>query len=277
MMKSLLVHFDDDDGASGRLALALELARAAGGSVHCAYAIRAPRLPVPSMSRSLTPAEVDAILAEPGERLQSAHARFDAATWGSGVPVTWEAGRGPAHALLASHAPYADLLIAGRASAEGGLYAADVFGLICHTLRPVLVVPPAPAAPPPFARVLVAWNGKRESARAAHEALPWLRRAESVEILVVEETLAQARDRSEEMVARLREALAAHGVAAGSVHRSVDDPGQVGAAVLSAARQQRADLLVMGAFGHSRAFEYWLGGATRDVLERAELPVLLAH
>jgi nucleotide-binding universal stress UspA family protein len=152
--------------------------------------------------------------------------------------------------------------------------------------RPVLLLP-AGLTPPESCgrqlgkRVLVAWDASREAGRALASALPILRQADLVELVVCAAG-------SEEGVARdVRMAdplpyLAHHGVQAtlrvhavaggGRFHRDV-----VGEALLSVAAAGNVDLLVMGAYAHSRLRETLLGGVTRTVLARMTLPVLLEH
>jgi nucleotide-binding universal stress UspA family protein len=134
---------------------------------------------------------------------------------------------------------------------------------------PVLALPPDP--PRDIGPVvLVAWKNSREAARAAHDALPLLRAAERVVLCAVGE--------GEGTAAGLEDAAAMldrHGVPVRPERVGGTDAG-AGEVLLAQAAAHRADLLVMGAYGHSRLRELVLGGATRHVLWHATLPVLLS-
>ena len=117
-------------------------------------------------------------------------------------------------------------------------------------------------------RVLVAWNGKREAARAAHDALPFLRAAERVVLCAVGEVAGAGLDDAAGMLRRHGVPVRAERVAGGDLH--------AGEILLARAAADRADLLVLGAYGHSRLRELVLGGATRHVLHHATLPVLFS-
>ena len=118
-------------------------------------------------------------------------------------------------------------------------------------------------------RVCVAWNGTAESAAAVQAALPWLQRAEAVRILSADEY-----QRAGPLAPDLANYLALHGVEA-ELGRFRPLDREVGAGMLAAAREFRADLLTMGAYSHSRLRQLILGGVTRHVLEYADLPVIM--
>ena len=152
--------------------------------------------------------------------------------------------------------------------------------------RPLLFMPYAGKFTECGKRVLVAWSDSRESARALHDALPWMKRAESVEIAAFRPAGSDV-DASLDSVLEL---LEAHGIpATASQHASPSPsiterliaPASVDASVaemlLSLANDQRADLVVMGGYGHSRAVEFVLGGVTRTVLQSMTVPVLMSH
>jgi nucleotide-binding universal stress UspA family protein len=132
-----------------------------------------------------------------------------------------------------------------------------------------LVVPKDWAPGPLGERVLIAWDASREAARAVSDALPILERAASV--LVVTPF-----GHGEVPGADIAVHLARHGVEA-TVQSIEIEQMEVGEALLSVAADRARDLLVMGAYAHSRLRELVLGGATRTVLARMTLPVLMAH
>jgi nucleotide-binding universal stress UspA family protein len=135
--------------------------------------------------------------------------------------------------------------------------------------RPVLL---APAEPPPEigATVAIAWNASAEAARAVAGALPFLRRAKAVRVLT-----AGATDTADGTA--LVQALAWRGIAATARHRAPLPGVAVGQQLLAAAREENADMLVMGGYGKAPWREMLLGGATRQVVGTSLLPILIAH
>lgn len=119
---------------------------------------------------------------------------------------------------------------------------------------------------------MVAWNGSVEAAKAVTAALPLLRGAEQVTLAVLGDS---ADALGESPGADIALYLARHGVNVEVLRRT--EPADPGKAILSLAADFNVDLLVMGAYGHSRFREMMLGGATRTILATATLPVLMAH
>jgi hypothetical protein len=140
---------------------------------------------------------------------------------------------------------------------------------------PSLILPPGWNRDAEFSRVLVAWDGSAEATRAIHAALPFLQDARRVVLLD------GGRPHGPEGECYLPHFepfvyMARHGVEADPM--CVGIPARTaGAALLKKAEQVGADLIVMGAFGHSRLRERVIGGATRYVLEHARVPVFLQH
>jgi len=163
----------------------------------------------------------------------------------------------------------ADLIVLARSGWEGdGGLSATFDSALFDSGRPVLLLPKAPVAG--FGRtVAVAWDGSREAARAVSAALPFLEAAETVAILTARESDSQAEP------SQLLGYLAAHGVEGKTW--AFTPEGAIGEALLAEAAKAKADLLVMGAYGHSRLRELVLGGATRGVLANAAIPVVMSH
>jgi nucleotide-binding universal stress UspA family protein len=140
--------------------------------------------------------------------------------------------------------------------------------------RPVLIVPNAGVYCGIGSRVVVAWNGRREATRAAFDALPLLQQAKDVKVLWIDPR-SEDEDAGAFAATDLCTALARHGIACEAVAAASD--GNVGATLLSCATEHRADLLVMGCYGHSRLTELVFGGATRHILRHMTIPVLMSH
>lgn len=146
--------------------------------------------------------------------------------------------------------------------------------LILSSGRPIILFPPDRAVLQ-LRRILVAWNATRESVRAVADALPLLVKADAVEVLIVGDER-HAMDQSKEPGADVARHLAYHGAHVG-VHRIEPEGQEIGRLLLSRAAAFGADLLVMGAYGHSYVSEWMFGGVTRTVFHEAELPVLMSR
>jgi nucleotide-binding universal stress UspA family protein len=184
-------------------------------------------------------------------------------------------GAGESENLLAV-ARTADLVIYPQDSPEYRLPTG--FGpedLVVAAGRPVLVVPHAGAFATLGRRVLVAWDGSREAARAAHDALPLLHRAELVTLLTVSGRESDF-ERHRPGLERLRLNYQRHGITARAEER-LSEGHTVSDVLLSCATDAGADLIVAGAYHHSQLRESLFGGVTRDLLERISVPVLLSH
>lgn len=189
-----------------------------------------------------------------------------------GVQVEWREGRdAPGHATI-RQALYADLLVLGqhdRTHRETGVLPDFVPSVLIASGKPALVVPYIGPRASTFKTVMVAWKETRESARALSAAIPILRTAGAVHVALERDT-----DASHE--ALLQVLLQRHGIEA-RFHTLACIPSAAGESILSMTADLDADLLVMGCYGHSRARELVLGGASRTVLDSMTLPVLMAH
>jgi len=145
-------------------------------------------------------------------------------------------------------------------------------GALFDSGRPVLIVPYIQKGALKLDRVLVCWNGSRNAARAVGDAMPFLHRAEAVEVLIV---TGEGSTGDEIPGAYIGEHLARHGLKV-EVER-IASKGEVSNMILSHAADAGADLLVMGGYGHSRLREFILGGATRGILRTMTVPVLMSH
>jgi nucleotide-binding universal stress UspA family protein len=188
-----------------------------------------------------------------------------------------EAGSDSVANVALRHVRAADLVVAGQTDPEwlgtGHLDIAD--RLAVESGRPVLVVPRAGAGHDLGQNVLVAWNGRREAARAVFDALPILQQAKSVRIVAVSQ---QSADETAEDAASMdiSGTLERHGVRCGPV-QTVGPRGGIGQTLLTEAKDHGCDLLVMGCYGHSRLREFVLGGASRYILSHMTIPVLMSH
>ena len=274
--KDLLVHVDDSPQCAARLGVATALA--GRFDAHLAGLAVDPGLAMPIMADAAVSTELlEALEADRAARLEVAEKAFADAMEASGIAGEWRVEAGEPVSRIALHARHADLVVVGQQGGEGGLEVlgglADALVMTCG--RPVIVVPYIGAPETLASRVMVAWDGGRESVRAVNDALPLLAGAESVEVVSVnpEERSAKHGDIPG---ADICLHLARHGVNAQAQHIAASDV-DVGNLLLSRVADVGADLLVMGAYGHSRWREIVLGGATQQVLSEMTVPVLMSH
>ncbi len=270
-LRGILVHAEGNPDASPRLHVAVDLARKFDATL---VGVGVEMIQIYSDPYGLGGGEWVVQLQHIVEDdLKLAEATFQAKS--AGLKTEWIAMETFPVQAMARHARSADLIVAGGAPEKGEdrFRAAHTAELIMQCGRPVFV---APAAPGRFhgRAVVVAWKDTRESRRALADSLPFLKAADDVLILECcdKDSLVQARASTAEVVKHLQR----HGVEAKS--KAVVAPrAQVAAELNAAAREIGADLIVAGAYGHSRLGEWALGGVTYDLLHSPERFVLLSH
>jgi nucleotide-binding universal stress UspA family protein len=273
--KTILVHLQDSEASRRRVTLALPLAAAFEARLVGLHVLPSPVLPAAygEAATAIGPDFLEAqrqAAAEVAARLREG---FEAACGRAGVAHEFRAEEMQPAYLIAQHARYADLTVVGQSEASGidALAAQLPERVILTAGGPVLVVPYAGRFEALPERPLVAWNGSREAARAVHDALPLLARAKQVTVLEIDPEDGQGRGAHD-----LAAHLAHHGVEVTAEHTISGDLGP-GDVLLSHLADRGCDLLVMGAYGHSRVRELALGGATREVLGQMTVPVLFAY
>lgn len=177
---------------------------------------------------------------------------------------------------VGTRARYTDLaLVQAVPGMETRLFDRALEGLLFDSARPFLVLPPKAKASMKPKRILVAWNGSKEAARAIHLSLDMLAGADAVHIAMVD-PVAQEQEQGEEPGSDIAAYLARHGakitvdVLAGSGQDAAD-------VILKHATDIAADLIVAGAYGHSRLREWFFGGTTRQLLDNPKFPLFMAH
>ena len=278
-IKQILVHVDDAPATEARLQAALALAAACEAQVEALYLVAEPFLRA-SVGRHLPDGFVREHLAALEQEADARLAALQALAVAAGQTLATRRETGMLDRLpilLARRGRGADLTVVGSAGPAGGggdetLLAEAAF---MDTGRPALVVPAGWAGGLPPARALVAWDGSREAARAAGDAIPLLQQATDVVVLVVDAHAAGQRF-GETPGAGLAAYLARHGVQA-RVKQVPGIAGGPGPTILAQLQEERADLVVMGGYGHSRIREMLFGGTTRHILDHTTAAVLLAH
>jgi nucleotide-binding universal stress UspA family protein len=273
--KDILVYVDSTAVAPACLDLAATVATAQGAHLSALHIVPPPFM-TPDLGAGV-PIELiqwqedrERALAEQAEK------QVIAARQRTGVAIEWRKISGEVVDAAQLHCRYADLVVIGQGGREDDESTVSDYlpeSLLMGAGRPVLIVPSYGRFQSVGERVLVAWNRTRESTRAVHDALPFLTRAKAVTVLEANPTAGGAPHIAG---AEIAQHLARHGVKV-EVEVSVVNEVSTGSALLSRAAEIGADLLVMGAYGHSRLREYTLGGVTRHILKHMTLPVLMSH
>ncbi|WP_233837797.1 universal stress protein [Paraburkholderia sp. ZP32-5] len=272
--KTLLVHLDDSDRCQTRLALALDLARRWDAHLIGLYLVcEDSARPLFSVDDEL----ISSLAAQTARRRQQAQRAFLAMAERAGQAVEWRAPAGPPVEVATLHARHADLLILGQPDPRDPAAYVDrhfVGDLVLGAGRPALVIPHAGTVPTLGENVLIAWDGSREASRAIADALPLLKRARFVGVDIVKHS-----DNYDASSGAIDVAawLEAHDIRASFSTTPRHGIAGTGATLLNRVSDLHADLLVMGAYGHSRARERVWGGVTRTMLESMTVPVLMAH
>lgn len=274
--KDVLVHLDGTEQAGVRLLVAADLARRHGAhltGLHVAdivspvvYAGGAVLADLLEGMRRDALAEAYRVEAVFRERLRL-----------EGLAGEWRQVEGITREQVALHARYADLVVAGQEDPAAGY--PPLSGTVEHALfasgRPVLVVPAAGRFEAVGRKVLVGWNASREAVRAVNDALPLMAEAEAVTVLAANPRQGPY-DHGDEPGADIGLHLARHGVKV-SVERISAEDLHAGDLLLDRAAELSADLLVVGAYGHSRLRELVFGGVTRTLLRETTVPVPMSN
>lgn len=187
---------------------------------------------------------------------------------------SWSHAAVDAAVAAARHVDLTIMAIAPR-NRETALRNDILEGVLIESGRAVLALPAAAAPPKTFARVLIAWDATREAVRAVAQAGPFLERAEAVKIVTVD-ARATPRGLGDAPGAQLATHLARHGCNVDILN--LDGQGRPASeAILTAAVDLDADLIIMGAFHHARLQQALFGGVTRTLLETTRAPLFLAH
>jgi nucleotide-binding universal stress UspA family protein len=276
MFRTILVHVDSLRDSAARTAVAIAVAKRFDATL-IGMAAGLPRLPVEIYDAALGTVAVGPEYTEiDRKRLEAefgkAEQAFNAATRGSGLETGWRALFGPPSAAIIQGAIAADLAIVGPGdrSLLGDLNAASAGDVVLRSGRPILVVPDN-ASTIETKTVVVAWKDSPEAQRAIADSLPFLKGAETVFVLSIDEDDEAKPGHAEAVAFLLR-----HGIAAKS-DTVASNGANTGDVLLSYARNKGAGLIVAGAYGHSRVREWVFGGVTRALLTHAAVPVLFSH
>ena len=204
------------------------------------------------------------------ERRAWAKAEYDRVCPPSGQSVNWKEVVGNPAYMLSIASRFADLLVLAQPQKDSPatLFEADDAAMF-ETGRPVVLVPLG-ASPVAGNRIMIAWNGSTQAALAASAALHLLRLAKQVDVVQIGDIGKDA------PASELASYLILHGIKT-QTHAVDLGTRDVGGALMDAAERFESDLVVMGAYGHSRFRERILGGATRDLLAGSPRPLFMMH
>jgi nucleotide-binding universal stress UspA family protein len=231
----------------------------------------------PTVMDGLSAAWIDTEREQNRSAAQAAIDRFAAGARNAGVSYVDRLLAGTlddAARVLGTFARSFDLAVLGQADPDRG--AQDdlmIEAALFNSGRPVVIVPYIHKGALALSRVLVCWDASRSAARAVADAMPFLRRGQAIEVVVVG---ADGDNKPELPGVDLGEHLARHGLNV-EVKRLVAESLAVADVILSHAADCGADFIVMGGYGHSRLREFVLGGVTRTMLAEMTVPVLMSH
>jgi nucleotide-binding universal stress UspA family protein len=274
MLKDILLHLATDSNDDTTIEYAIAVAIAFDAHL-AAAAFANDEVPPALVANSAPPEWIEEYRQQAQNAAKSAVARFEAAAKRAGIRA--QAGWLPASFtgapnLFARMARCFDLSVVRRGEAgKDGLAPLVIEAALFETGRPVLVVPPGWNADFNLDRVMIGWDGSACAARAVADAMPFLQRAKTIELVMVVE-----RGGKDAPGADILQHLARHRLTA-ELEEIVAPHVKPANVLLSRTTETAAELLVLGGYGHSRLRELVLGGVTRSALAAATIPVLTSH
>ena len=272
---TLMVHLDVGSSNAGRLQVAGDLADRFGASV-VGIAVAQP-MQVVYADGYLSGVMIEDDVKAKEKEIAGAEAEFRGAFQKRTNALEWRSAitLDPLSDFIACESRSADVVITGidrNKSLFDASRHVELGDLVMRIGRPLLVVPEA-TTKIGFDRILVGWKDTRETRRAVADALPLLKKATFVTVveIALESEMVQARRHLDQVV----EWLKGHGVTAQSI--GAVSAGHDSRHLAEIGREQKADLMVAGAYGHNRLREWMLGGVTRDLLTRPEGCSFVSH
>ena len=276
-LNDIVVYVDGAEATKARVGFAVALAKEHGA--HLVGIAFAPTALLPLYGADVGFADMTEVLESVKTQSANALEAFKTRAKAEGVSAEARLMQGMSEEFphdFAHAARHVDLAILGQPRDGDPLI--GQYALVERCLfasgRPVIIVPAAPEKLALKGTIVAAWDGSAEAARAINDAMTFLKPASRV-VLLVGVTAEQDEERgpqTDDMIAHLKR----HGVVAEAMRIKASE-GDVGRLLLSTAKNLSADLMVMGAFHHSRWREFILGGVTLTVLEEATIPLFMAH
>ena len=271
-LADILVHVDNSEKCHHRLTVAHHLVEQFDVHVTGIHAYQLYSYPT-HYEVAVPPFVVEQAEKQAKQETEATKKVFDQFSQAWESKFSWISEEGDPASVISNHAGCHDLVIVSQFDPEQReTYTRELPDRIAfESGRPVLVIPYTGIGDSLGQRVVVAWNGGKEAARAIHDAIPFLKRASNVNIVSV-----NADEELDLPSADIAAHLSRHEIRVETKQIKIKGH-DVGAALTSFAGETGADLIVMGAYGHSRLRELVLGGVTRHVLESMPIPVLMTH
>ncbi len=266
-MKTVMVLIHDDAGQEARLQCALDLTRALEGHMICMDVVQ---LPVVADGLGVGTASAMLVMDE-REREDGNIDRLEPRLASEGISYEWIRVQSNADSAITDAARLVDLIVVGRQGIGDMTETGDLASrLAALTTAPILLVPTDRKSLDVNGKALVAWDGSTSNDAAIRAAVPLLRLADEVDVLTIGDT---ADDADPAEVADLSGAPMAAGRRRGASPKASDVSEQL----LDALRTSGASWAVTGSYGHSRLREMLFGGASKTLLAKAPIPLLLSH
>ena len=274
-LNDIVVYVDSAEATEARVDFAVALAKDHGA--HLRGIAFAPTALLPLYGADVGLADMSEVLEGVKAQGQAALQAFKARAEAEGVSVEGRLMQGMSEEFprdFACATRHVDLAIIGQP--RNGDPLLGQYALVERCLfasgRPVIIVPAMTEKVAVAGTVVAAWDGSAEAARAFNDALTFLKRPSRVVLLVGVAGEGGEPPEVDDMMAHLKR----RGVAAEVVRFSTGE-GDIGKTILARAKELQADMVVMGAFHHSRWREFILGGVTLTMLEEATIPLFMAH
>lgn len=270
-MKSVLLYVNDDSGLDARYQAALDLTRALEGHLHCLRAN--PYLPQMAFDGVTGMSVMYDITRYAREADLQLKAEIEKRLAAEDVPWDYQEANAEAARALSRSSALADIMVLSSSSGvKDNTIPLGILGeVVFNTNIPVVVQPDGVKKFDAVGPAVVAWNGSFEAGNALRAAVPLLKLASDVHIVVVEE------DKDHDLPPlNASEYLSRHGIKS-QIHDLAADKSSVQAVLLSTVDTLNASYMVMGAYGHSRAREFLFGGVTRNLFMDCPVPLVVAH
>jgi nucleotide-binding universal stress UspA family protein len=273
-ISDLIVHVDASERCRARLELAAWLARHYDAHLKGVYVTSLMEMS-PFLADQFRSQDLDEMYARVAQQREAAEALFtECCVDPSGSGGEWVEERGDVNDVLTFHGRHADLMILGQSDPRDRKQRAARFipeAIVLGTGQPVMMVPFSGTFRSVGERILIAWNASAQASRAVRDAMPFLITAKEVTVFVAEQRVG-IESTSDNIIRHLRR----HGIEA-ELERMTAEDVEIGDLVLSRAADKSVDLIVMGAYGHSRARELAFGGVSRQLFAQMTVPLLMSH
>ncbi len=278
MIRDIVLQCDASESCDARLDTAFGFAEKCGAHLQAVFVMPNPVIPSYAEGYSeVIPYNPKDQIERVARQAKEAEEMFREKSVNHKVKTEWRIVEDGDYDTILDLARYADIVLIPQLCARFGnndkIFIID--RLLIHSGRPLIIIPDLNKRFPMDKNIMIAWDESHEAARAVHDALPILKNAKKIRAISISEK-ADDEDRFLITGHDLQEHLTHHSIKIGSAFLKRGN-AQVGEKLLDAAMEFNADLIIMGAYGHSRLREIILGGATDYILRKATIPVLVSH